>query len=77
MGDFNRKLEDAAKAAAVGGMAGAKIGGSVTSAVCGMSGTIVGPVGTFFGSAIGGGTGAAVGGSIGAITGFFGSLFYD
>ena len=50
MNEFSERLTSAASGAALGGSTGASIGGSVVSAVCALGGTVVGPVGTFFGA---------------------------
>ncbi len=48
--------------------------GSVVAGVCAIGGSVVGPVGTFFGAAVGTGAGAAVGGAAGTVLGFAGGF---
>jgi phage tail tape-measure protein len=74
---FTDRLANGMKGMAIGGAAGASMGGSIVSAVCSVGGTLVGPIGTFFGAAVGGGAGASVGGTLGAISGFVGGFLED
>lgn len=56
---FNARLTSGLAGASLGGTAGASLGGSIVSGVCAVGGSVVGPVGTFFGAAVGSGAGAA------------------
>ncbi|MGN0651356.1 MAG: hypothetical protein ACI4KM_13050 [Oscillospiraceae bacterium] len=77
MSDFNNTLSRMSTGAVAGGALGAKLGGTVVSGVSAMSGSVVGPAGTFFGAAVGKGVGSAVGGMAGTIIGALGGLFSE
>lgn len=77
MSEFNETITRMGKGAVAGGALGAQVGGSVVSGVSAMSGSVVGPAGTFFGAAVGKGVGSAVGGMAGSIIGALGGLFGD
>lgn len=74
---FTRRLENGVKAATLGGVVGAKVGGTITGGVMALGGTVFGPPGTFFGYSVGASAGAAVGSSICGTVCFVGGFLQE
>ena len=72
---IKRRIKNACVCCLAAGGAGATMGGSVVAAVCAFGGSILGPIGIFFGATVGTGAGAAGGGAVGCIGGFVAGLF--